>query len=366
MLLVVTPGNWDTNYSWLVHASWEGLVPADMIFPGFLFCVGFALPLSLSRRIGSGASSLQMAQHFVTRGLALVAIGILLNLLQTFDWKTVRLPGILQAIATCWLLAGGFLLFTNRGREASVWAPRLGQLAAGGVLLLLGYWLLLTFVPVPGFGAPRYDSVGSWPAFIDRAVIGVNHLWIWGQTDGVVTYDPEGILSTLSATTNVLIGALFASLYLRSPDRYTPARNILAGAGLIVGGLVASTCYPPIKQIWTGSFALFSSGVALTLLGVLGLLVRSELINKALFPVKIYGSNALLIFIISGLTFATFDVPFIPAGDETLTLRIFGFRFFGEFLPDPRAASLAFALAFICLLYPLLWLLYIKRWFLKV
>ena len=366
MLLVVTPGQWEQNYSWLVHAPWEGLVPADMIFPGFLFCVGFALPLSLSKRIGAGEPNHRLATHFLTRGLALIGIGVLINLLQTFNWENVRLPGILQSIAVCWLLVGGLLLAANRGGQPGEWNPRLGLLTVCGMVMLTAYWMLLTFVPVPGYGAHRFDSVGSWPAVIDRSVFGVNHLWIWGRTDGVVTYDPEGLLSTISASINVLIGAILASLYLRAPKNFTPARQVGIGAALMAAGLVASLFYPPIKQIWTGSFALFSSGVALALLGGLSLLVTNDLASKLLFPLKVYGSNALLVFIISGLTFATFDIPFIPVGEDIISFRNLGYDVFSGFLPDSRSASFAFACAFVCLLYPLMWFLYSRRWFLKL
>jgi predicted acyltransferase len=366
MLLVVTPGHWEQNFSWLVHAPWEGLVPADMIFPGFLFCVGYALPLSLSRRIGKGAPGRQLAFHFLTRAMMLVGIGVLLNLLYSLGWEHVRLPGILQSIALGWLMVGGLLLLANRGRSASEWNPRLGLLVAFGIFLLTAYWMLLTFVPVPGYGAGRFDSVGSWAAFIDRAVFGVNHLWIWGQTDGVVTYDPEGLLSTLSASINVLTGAVFANLYLRNPEKFRPARQIGAGAAFMTIGLLASLFYPPIKQIWTGSFALFSSGVALALLGGFSLLVTNGLAGKLLFPVKVYGSNALLVFIISGITFATFDKSFFPVGAEIISFRMLGLNLFNSFLPDIRLASLAFAFTFVCMLYPLLWFLHSRRWFLKL
>ena len=366
MLLVVTPGQWEQNYSWLVHAPWEGLVPADMIFPGFLFCVGFALPLSLSKRILAGESNYRLATHFLTRGLALIGIGVLINLLQTFSWENVRLPGILQSIAVCWLLVGGLLLAANRAGQPGEWNPRLGLLTVCGIVMLTAYWMLLTFVPVPGYGANRFDSVGSWPAVIDRAVFGVNHLWIWGRTDGAVTYDPEGLLSTLSASINVLIGAILASLYLRTPQNFTPVRQVSTGAALMAAGLAASLFYPPIKQIWTGSFALFSSGVALALLGGFSLLVRNDLTRKLLFPVKVYGSNALLVFIISGLTFATFDIPFIPTGEDIISFRNLGYGLFSGILPDNRSASLAFAFAFVCLLYPLMWFLYSRRYFLKL
>jgi len=366
MLLVVTPGQWGQNFSWLVHAPWEGLVPADMIFPGFLFCVGYALPLSLSRRIGAGESGHRLAMHFLSRGLVLIGIGVLINLLQTFSWENVRLPGILQSIAVCWLLIGGLLLLANRGREAGQWNPRLLLLGICGIGLLAAYWILLAFVPVPGYGANRFDSVGSWPAFIDRAVFGVNHLWIWGQTDGLVTYDPEGLLSTLSASINVLTGAIFSCLYLQSPKGIKPIRHISAGAALMAAGLVASQFYPPIKQIWTGSFALFSSGVALAVLGGLSLLVTNDLTRKLLFPVKVYGSNALLVFIISGITFATFDIPCIPVGGELVSFRSLGYNVFSTFMPGSASAAFAFAFTFVCLLYPPLWYLYSRRWIFKI
>ena len=157
-------------------------------------------------------------RHVLSRGALLVAIGLFLNLYPRFDFATVRIPGVLQRIGLCYMLTGAFMLSTARV-EGTRLLFRFRPLVVAAVVVLVSYWLLLYFVPVPGFGAPRFDPVGSWPPVVDRAVIGVQHFFQHWPVDGKVVFDPEGILSTWPSCFNVLLGALAGLTYSRGNDR---------------------------------------------------------------------------------------------------------------------------------------------------
>ena len=268
MLLNLEAGSWSHVYPWLEHAKWEGATPIDLVAPVFLFCVGAVLPLSLARRLDTGSGRDTVAGHVLWRTLALVAIGFLLNLYPSFDWAHVRIPGVLQRIGLTYGLAGLFLLAVarrGRGLERFPVAP----VAAALVLILISYFALLYVAPVPGYGAPRFDPVGSWPSVVDRAVIGPDHMFRWWPVDGKVVFDPEGIISTWPATAQVLFGALIGLIYARGGLKRPLLVVLPAGAALIALAVALSGVCPIIKNIWTPTFVLFTSGFALVVLALL-------------------------------------------------------------------------------------------------
>src|SRR5271170_6637068 len=209
MILVTDPGTYSAVYWPLLHAPWNGWTPTDMIFPSFLFISGVAMTFSFAARTERGEARRQVAVHLVWRAALLIVIGLVLNGFPLFHLHTLRIPGILQRIALCYL--GGGLLYL--ACNAKTRRTRFSILAGVILAILAGYWAALKLVPVPGFGVGRLDSLGSLPAYIDRAVFGTNHLWAYGLTPGYgVTYDPEGLLSTLPAMTNLLMGVLAGEL----------------------------------------------------------------------------------------------------------------------------------------------------------
>src|SRR2546421_10573878 len=166
MVLVNNPGTWAAVYAPLKHADWHGLTPADVIFPFFLFIVGVAIALS---RPSPGRA--------VRRAAIIGALGLVLNGLPAFDWTTIRIPGVLQRIAVCYLVAALLFLTTGWRTQAIVTAA-----------LLLGYWGAMTLVPVPGHGRGDLAPEGNLAAWLDRTVLGP-HIWRAARV-----YDPEGIL----------------------------------------------------------------------------------------------------------------------------------------------------------------------------
>ncbi|MBW8860449.1 MAG: DUF1624 domain-containing protein, partial [Caulobacter sp.] len=229
MILVTSPGSWDRAYAPLKNAAWRGWTPADLVFPTFLFCVGMAIGLSVPRlRTGEGASA-ALWLKIARRTALLIVLGLALNALPSFDLAHLRIPGVLQRIGLCYALASAICILPARAQTDGRLGLNLGVVVLAVIGLLVGYWALLTFTPVPGFGVDRWDSQGALPAFIDRAAFTIPHLWPYGTTEGVgVTYDPEGLLSTLPATVNVLLGAVAATFLARSGDGRQGQGRVLA------------------------------------------------------------------------------------------------------------------------------------------
>jgi predicted acyltransferase len=357
MILVTSPGSWDHSYGPLKHAAWNGWTPADLVFPTFLFCVGMAIGLSAPRlRAGDQASAALWIKIARRTGL-LILLGLVLNALPTFDLAHLRIPGILQRIGLCYALASAVCLLPAKPAADGTLRINVGAVALAVVALLVGYWALLAFTPVPGFGVGRLDSNGSLPAFVDRAVFTIPHLWPYGLTEGVgVTYDPEGLLSTLPATVNVLIGVIAATVLSRRSERGGEgAAGLVAllalGVALVVAGLALDAVVPVNKRIWTSSFALFSSGASLVALVVLQALLKVQAVEIVAAPLKVLGGNAILAFVISQVLGACAGLTLKHrAGVPDLTPQGFGFETAQRLTADPYLASFLCALAILALI----------------
>ncbi|MCS6897440.1 MAG: heparan-alpha-glucosaminide N-acetyltransferase domain-containing protein, partial [Nitrospira sp.] len=241
MILVNNPGSEQFVYPPLRHADWHGWTPTDLVFPFFLWIAGLSMTFSFDRRIQQGASRTVLWQHAVRRGMLIFLIGFLLNLLPNFDWEHVRIMGVLQRIGLCFILGASIYLA----------AGVRGQIAATAALLA-GYWALMTFVSVPGYGPGVLEKEGNFAQFFDQKFL-AGHMWSKSKT-----WDPEGILSTFPATANVLLGALAGHLLRRG------SLGQLAGFGflLTLAGQLWGIRFPINKPLWTSSYALFTSGLA--------------------------------------------------------------------------------------------------------
>jgi predicted acyltransferase len=335
MILVNTPGSWSHLWSPLDHAEWHGWTPTDLVFPAFLFAVGVALALSFPRRVDNG-TWLKIPR----RTLLLIAIGWGLQLLARPELATFRFPGVLQRIALCYAVAASLAILTAAKHADGRRSLRPPILAAVAMFVLLLYWALLALVPVPGFGAGQFSPEGNLAGYVDRLVFTTAHIWR-GGTDaaGNVVYDPEGLLSTIPALANVLFGMLAAIAWQRAPGQAT-LRIALAGAALVALGLLLHPVLPINKKLWTSSFALFTSGSAAMLLALCMIATRSGRIPRLLAPLNMLGMNAILGYVLSVLIGIAGFRLFI--GDESL--QAWGFARLNAVIPDPYAASFAFAL----------------------
>jgi predicted acyltransferase len=366
MILVTDPGSYSAVYAQLLHAQWNGATATDMIFPAFLFAVGVAITLSFASRIERGYDRGRLARHAVMRSAVIFVIGLVLNGFPDYHLHTLRIPGVLQRIALCYLFAALIYLALENGRQPRVAAARSWTIAGIVLGILIGYWCVLKLVPVPGFGPNRLDSLGNAGAYIDRLVFGTQHMWVWGTTPGYgVTYDPEGLLSTLPAIATVLIGIL-AGEWMRSAHSRNRKALVLAAIGIVftLGGWLLDPLLPINKRIWTTTFVLSSGGVSLLVFSVLYFVLDIRRWRWWATPALVFGTNAILAFALSNVITTVTDR--IHVNTNGLTLHQWAYRdVFASWL-QPVHASLAYAIFIVLVNMALVWPLYRRRILLRV
>ncbi|MGA2903675.1 MAG: heparan-alpha-glucosaminide N-acetyltransferase domain-containing protein [Candidatus Korobacteraceae bacterium] len=333
-MIVVNNQSSDAAYWPLQHASWNGWTPTDLIFPFFLFIVGVSLVFSFDSRLERGDSRRALVLHTIRRSAILFAIGLGLNGLAALQFHTWRIPGVLQRIALVYCAAGLITLFASiRSRVAWI---------AG---LLFGYWILMRYVPVPGYGVPGRDipllhSDANLAAYLDRKLL-LGHLW-----EG--TRDPEGILSTLPAIATALCGVLTGE-WLRSgrSAKQKLAGMLACGLAGVIAGEVWGIWFPINKKLWTSSYVLLTAGCALICLATCywasDIKLRRGRWSK---PFLIFGMNAIAAYVISELI------------GGWLSWEGFTFWHSPEWMESPALASLLHSLVVLALCFLPVWWLY--------
>ena len=366
MVLVTNPGTYSYVYAPLKHADWNGATLTDMIFPSFLFLVGISMVYSFAARERKGEGTSTTARHVLLRSLGLIVFGLLLNLvdlLHVHDW---RFPGVLQRIGLCYCAAGSVYLALRKSSGVARCALIL-VIAAG---LVVVYWTLQTHVTVPGYGIGRLDAAATLSAYIDRAVFTTTHLWHWGGPGQM--WDPEGLLTTLPAIANVLLGVVTGEWVCSVDSKWRKVLLLaMTGALFMVGALLLDPVVPINKKIWTPSFVLLSAGFSMLAFALLHGLIdltgagTRRLGRSVLTPALIYGSNAVLGFALANIVSPIFGVIRIGGKDgKPATIPELGFEWFSRFL-GPWNASLAYAIVFVLLIMGMLWPLYRRRIFVR-
>ena len=353
MVLVNNPGTWGAIYSPLAHAPWHGITPTDYIFPFFLFIVGIAIPLALGKRVAEGISK-DVYLKILRRTAIIFLLGLFLAAFPFFDFANLRIPGVLQRIAVCYLFASLIFLHTNWKQQTII-----------GVVLLLVYWILMTTIPVPNCDVTTInDKACNLAAYIDRAVFGENHIW-----KSAKVYDPEGILSTIPAIATALSGVLTGTwLATKKSDLEKVGGLFFFGVVLIALGWCWNFFLPFNKSLWTSSYVVYTTGLALCFLGFCYWLIDIKGYRKWSKPFVIFGVNALALFVFSGLFARVLGVIKVSGAEEGKSVSLQKWIFDSIFLPlaAPVNASLAYAICFILFWLFLMWLLYRKRIFIKV
>lgn len=358
MILVNNPGSWGHIYEPLKHAEWHGCTPTDLIFPFFLFIVG----VSISFALGSKKEHIKHSTLIITalkRALILFGLGLFLALFpHVFTepveaFQTVRIPGVLQRIAIVFFISAVIFIKTTEKTQLRIF-----------IGLLVGYWFLMTFIPVPGVGYANLEKETNLGAWLDRTLLTEAHLWRSART-----WDPEGILSTLPAIGTGLFGVLIGSWLKRKdrPDAVKISWMFSIGLLAVIFGLIWDLFFPINKALWTSSFVLYTGGLATLGLALSYWLIDVQGFKKGTTPFVVYGVNAITVFFLSGLIPRILNMIQVemPDGSKSGSKEWMYHTFFTPYF-SPVNASLAGAVTFILIWLVILWWMYSKKIIIKV
>jgi len=358
MILVNMAGVADQVYPPLLHADWNGCTPTDLVFPFFLFIIGVAIAFSFSKykenKLTLGLGHTVPLGRILRRSAILFALGLLLNGFWNYNWSTIRIMGVLQRISLAYLLATLVILKL----------PRKGQWAIA-LLLLLGYWLAMSFIPVPGYGVGNLSRDGNLGAYLDRLIIGTAHLYKGDNFNSMG--DPEGLFSTLPAVVSVLLGCFTGDWLRKQPvNSRTSMDLVLVGLSGLVIGEVWGFWFPINKKLWTSSYVVFTAGWALLLLAACYELIEVRGLRRWGKPFEIMGLNAIFAFVASVLMIKILVKTHIGTGEKAPTTYTWIYEHF--FVPWAGAmnGSLFFAMVTVLFWWVVLYGMYRQRWFVKI
>ena len=404
MTIVNNPGSWAAIYPPLAHAEWHGCTPTDLVFPFFIFIMGSAIPFAMPTKqfdyavfnkiivrslrifcLGLFLNYFSKIELFGLEGISLLLLRLIITfavayaLLGNFSLKIktylvfgifaillilaygqieafqeVRIPGVLQRIGIVYFFISLLYLKTNLKTQLLVAAS-----------ILLGYWIVMAFVPVPGFGAANFEKGTNLAAWLDNLIL-KGHLWSFSKT-----WDPEGILSTLPAVATGILG-MFIGQILNLKIQQTEILKKIAAVGfaLLIAGLLWSLLFPLNKSLWTSSYVLYTAGIATLCLTVLYFLIDIANYKKWTKLFLIWGVNPMIVFFFSGiiprvLSSITIQNPKIAS--EQINLQSYFYKFcIVPVFSNPMNASLTFAVLYAIFWSLILWVFYKNKLIFKV
>lgn len=362
MVLVNSPGSKEYAYPALAHVPWNGWAFADLILPFFVFIVGVAIPFSVGGRAAQGVGRTTLVMRILRRSMLLFAIGLAMNAFPQYDdskgcvvfhdLSDLRIFGVLQRIALCYLFAS--LIYLS-------FKPK-WQTIIGGSLLLL-YFAVMKFVPVPGYGAGALNPIGNWAQYIDSHLM-AGHLG-WHTPEG--DWEGKGLLSTLPAIVTALIG-VWTGQYLKSaaaPLEKTANMYFFGAAGMFLG-LLWSLCFPINQHLWTSSLVLLMGGIALVVLASCYYVCDIKKITWWTPPLLVFGLNSLAVWVLSVVFLQAIALIRVTGAEGTpVDLKTHLFTAMAAWV-GPWNGSLLFAVVYVLFWLGVLSLLYRARIFIKI
>ena len=359
-MIMVNNNGGTGSWGCMNHAAWNGLTATDLVFPTFVFVMGISVVFAIEARLARGIARRELIRHALQRAAILVLLGIVVNSFPRFELEHIRFYGVLQRIAVCYLAVSLLYLAT----------PRAGPIAAALLIALVGYWLLVRWVPVPGAGVPGRDvpfmdvrqNLVSW---LDRQLFPY-HLYREPPDHNV--RDPEGLLSDIPALGTALMGML-TGLWIRT-RRSIPAkvRGLAAAAvsSLAVGYLWAFW-FPLNKNLWTSSYVLVAGGYSLALLTLTFWAVEQRGWRTGWTWVwLVFGSNAIAAYMFSELLPGVLQSIHVTSGGRDTDVITFLLDHVFRAIPDPGWATFAYAVSFTAVCFVPVWIMYRRRIFLKI
>lgn len=368
MILVNNPGSWSHIYAPLEHAKWNGCTPTDLIFPFFLFIVGISIAYALSGKKSRPEEHGAAIKSITIRSLKLFGLGLLLALypIVYFDkfgevglwdqivtrFSGVRIMGVLQRIGIVFFIAG--IIFIKAKPKTIAWI-------AGSLLVI--YYVLMTFIPVPGVGYANLEPETNLGAWVDRLILTTDHLWKQSKT-----WDPEGLLGTIPAVATGLLGTLCGTWMKKSMDNAVKISWLFVFAAFgIAAGLAWDLFFPINKSLWTSSFVLYTAGLGSAIFGVLYWLIDVQGYKRYTTPFVAYGVNAITAFFLSGILVKTVGlIKLKDAADKTVSLQTYLYNNCIVPFFSPINASLVHAIIWVLVFMVLMMYMYKKKIIIKV
>jgi predicted acyltransferase len=351
----------------LAHADWNGFTATDLVFPTFLFVVGLTTVLSTAARLARGATRKELFLHTLRRAVLLIIFGFVVNNFPLFHMATARYYGVLPRIAICYFIVASLYLLSPDWQSKVVIA----------IACLIGYWALMRFVSVPGYGVPTHGiainerdaNIGAW---LDRQLFSPRHLYEH-------TRDPEGLLSTIPAIATALFG-LLTGLWLRTTRSTTRKAAMLAVVGIIfiAVALAWNPFFPISKKLWTSSFALLAGGLSMLLLSASIYIVDILRVGRPITdsdqpesathpllykPLLVFGTNAILAYLISEMGDGLIRAIHLSSG---MNVKNAAYHAISSAIPQPAWSSLTYSLIYVLVCWLLVLPFYRKRIFLKI
>jgi predicted acyltransferase len=366
MILVNDPGDWDHIYPPLEHSVWNGCTPTDLVFPFFLFMAGVSVVYAMETRKANKEDHGRLIGHAFQRMITLLLINYGLEFIfsvignyratNNFDilhtLGHMRLPGVLPRIAIVYFIST--VLYLKTSAKTRVW------IFAG---VLIGYYIIMSFIPVPGVGYANLEPATNLGAWLDRLVFGTNHLWNQSHT-----WDPEGILGTIPAIGTGLFGVRVGS-WLKAKgmdDGKKVTWMFVYGVGAVLLALVWDLFFPINKQLWTSSFVLYTGGLGTITLAMLYWLIDVQGYKKATSFFVAFGTNAITAYILAGVVPAL--IGYIPVHFNGRIVDPLNYIFLTVFAPNfsPVNASLLGAILLVLIIWVIMWVLYKRKIIIKV
>ena len=352
MILVNNPGSWAHIYGPLEHSEWNGCTPTDLVFPFFLFMVGVSVVYAMESKKADPSKHAGLLLSVLRRTVLIILLGMCLSLISKFDLAHLRIPGVLFRIALVFG-ASALIYIKTSGKSQVIIA----------VVLLVGYYLLMNFVPVPGFGPANLEPATNLGAWVDRMVFTENHLWKFSKT-----WDPEGLLGTLPAIATSLIGIQTGTWLKKGKLKNSKdlAKIIVTGILLIIAALIWNEFFPINKALWTSSFVLLTAGLGIVILALSYWIIDVKGHQLVIPPFVAFGRNAITAFVLSGiLPRLISSIPFTGNG-ETTNLWAYINHSLLEPNFSPNNASLISAFIVVLLIFIPIWWMYVKKVMIKI
>jgi predicted acyltransferase len=362
-MIMVNNNGGEQAFGAMKHAAWNGFTPTDLVFPTFLFLVGASIVFSTESRLARGVTRASLFAHTVRRSIIIFLLGLVVNSFPFFRLSTMRYYGVLPRIAICYLVVASLYIWIRRPAGSAAGQPTVWDKVGLLVACLVGYWILMRFIPVPGFGVPGHDVPlldhdGNLVAWLDRQIFSAQHLY-----EG--TRDPEGLISTIPAFGTTLIGVL-TGLFLRTSTLSDTRKALglaVAGVSGVALGLLWSPWFPINKKMWTSSFVLYAAGWSLLALAIFWFLVQVRGWRRGTSFLLVFGTNAITAYVVSELFGPALSYVMVA---PHVNVWLWVYNRLAAVISSPPFAALAYSTFYMLVCWLIVLPLYRKKIFIKI